>query len=69
MRRSSLRATLLAISVLFAVLVVGGIALTSYVIVSDGMQVVAVDTTRRLSSTTDVVVHDVIDAALATGAG
>jgi len=65
MRRSSLRATLLAISVLFAVLVVGGIALTSYVIVSDGMQVVAVDTTRRLSSTTDVVVHDVIDAALA----
>ena len=63
MRRSSLRATLLAISVLFAMLVVGGIALTSYVIVSDGMQVVAVDTTRRLSSTADVVVRDVVDVA------
>ena len=60
MRRSSLRATLLAISVLFAVLVVGGISLTTYVIVSDGMQVVAVDTTRRLSSAADVVITDVV---------
>ena len=53
MRRSSLRTTLLVISILFAMLVVGGIALTTYVIVSDGMQVVAVDTTRRLASTAD----------------
>ena len=71
MRRSSLRETLLAISVLFALLVVGGIALTSYVIVSDGMQVVAMDTTRRLSTTADVVVHDVVEsterAAIASG--
>jgi signal transduction histidine kinase len=49
MFRSSLRGWLLVVSVLFAVLVVGGIALTSYVIISDGMRVVALDTTRRLT--------------------
>ncbi len=63
MRRSSLRTILLVISVLFAMLVVGGIALTTYVIVSDGMQVVAIDTTRRLSSTAEAVVRDVVSSA------
>jgi len=50
MRRLSLRGWLLIVSVLFAVLVVGGISLTTYVIVSDGMQVVAYDTTRHMAS-------------------
>jgi len=63
MRRSSLRTTLLIVAILFAMLVVGGIALTTYVIVSDGMQVVAIDTTRRLASTADAVVHEVVEAA------
>ena len=60
MRRSSLRTTLLVVAILFAMLVVGGIALTTYVIVSDGMQVVAIDTTRRLSATADAVVREVV---------
>jgi signal transduction histidine kinase len=59
MRRSSVRTTLLVVSILFAMLVVGGIALTTYVIVSDGMQVVAIDTTGRLSSTAESVVREV----------
>jgi signal transduction histidine kinase len=63
MRRSSLRTALLVSSVLFAMLVVGGIALTTYVIVSDGMQVVAIDTTLRLSSTAEAVVRDVVASA------
>ncbi|HSK47349.1 MAG TPA: HAMP domain-containing sensor histidine kinase, partial [Coriobacteriia bacterium] len=49
MHRLSLRGWLLIVSVLFAVLVVGGISLTTYVIVSDGMQVVAYDTTQRVA--------------------
>ena len=68
MRRSSLRTTLLVVSVLFAMLVVGGIALTTYVIVSDGMQVVAVDTTRRLASTAEAVVRSVVVGAEAEAA-
>ncbi len=63
MRRSSLRTTLFVVSVLFAMLVVGGIALTTYVIVSDGMQVVAIDTTRRLAATAEAVVREVVISA------
>lgn len=59
--RSSLRATLLLVSILFAMLVVGGIALTTYVIVSDGMQVVAVDSSRRLAATADAALLDLMD--------
>ena len=47
MGRWSLRGWLLVVSLLFAVLVVGGISLTTYVIVSDGMQKVARDLTWR----------------------
>ncbi len=58
MRRGSLRLWLLVVSVLFAVLVVGGIALTTYVIVSDSMQGVAAQTTQRLSQAATAVVRD-----------
>ncbi len=47
MGRLSLRGWLLIVSVLFAVLVVGGVALTTYIIVADGMRVVAFDTAQR----------------------
>jgi len=50
MRRSSLRTWLLIVSVLFAALVVGGVALTTYVVVSDAMSVVAHDVTIRIAS-------------------
>ncbi|NTU71712.1 MAG: HAMP domain-containing histidine kinase [Coriobacteriia bacterium] len=63
MRRSSLRTTLLLVSVLFAMLVVGGIALTTYVIVSDGMRQVAVDTGSRLASTAEAVLRDIVASA------
>ncbi len=42
-RRSSLRTWLLLVAILFAGLVVGGVALTTYVVVSDGMSLVAHD--------------------------
>ncbi len=58
MRGWSLRGRLLLISILFAVLVVGGIALTTYVIVSDGMQVVAYDTTQRVASSAAAIVSE-----------
>ena len=41
MGQLSLRGWLLIVSVLFAVLVVGGVALTTYIIVADGMRVVS----------------------------
>jgi len=69
MRRSSLRTTLLFVSVLFAVMVVGGIALTSYVIVSDGMQVVAYDTTQRLATSAEAVLREAVsEVQLSAGA-
>ncbi len=43
MYRSSLRTWLLLVSVFFALLVIGGVALATYVVVSDGMSVVAHD--------------------------
>jgi signal transduction histidine kinase len=49
MHRSSLRTWLFLVSVLFAGLVVGGVALTTYVVVSDGMSVVAHDATLRIA--------------------
>ncbi len=49
MHRSSLRSWLLLVAVLFAALVVGGVALTTYVVVSDGMTVVAHDSTVRIA--------------------
>lgn len=60
MRDWSLRGWLLAVSVLFAVLVVGGVALTTYVIVSDGMQVVVSDTSERVSVTAMALVKEAV---------
>jgi signal transduction histidine kinase len=59
-RLGSLRGWLLAVSILFAVLVIGGVALTTYVIVSDGMQVVAYDTTQRVATSAHAIVRDVV---------
>ncbi len=68
MRDWSLRGWLLVVSVLFAVLVVGGVALTTYVIVSDGMQVVASDTAARASVSVIAVVREaVVEAGNAVG--
>lgn len=50
MRRSSLRVWLFLVSVLFAVLSVGGISLTSYVIVSETMSAVARDRPERVAN-------------------
>ncbi len=63
MGRGSLRWWLLAVSILFAVLVVGGIALTTYVIVSDSMQSVALQTTQRVASTAAAVVRSAVVAS------
>ncbi|PKQ16336.1 MAG: hypothetical protein CVT67_05135 [Actinobacteria bacterium HGW-Actinobacteria-7] len=60
MGRGSLRWWLLTVSVLFAVLVVGGIAFTTYVIVSNSMQDVAFETTRRVSQAAVAVVRDAV---------
>jgi len=60
MRDWSLRGWLLVVSVLFAVLVVGGVALTTYVIVSDGMRVVVSDTAERVSVSALAVARGVI---------
>jgi signal transduction histidine kinase len=66
--RSSLRTWLLAVSVLFAIAVVGGVAVTTYVIVSDGMQGVAFETTQRISASTVVIMRDAIHDAQLTAA-
>jgi len=58
MRISSLRTLSLVVSILFAVLVVGVIALTSYAIISDGMRVVALGTTNEFARTAAGVVGD-----------
>ena len=63
MRSVSLRGWLLAISVLFALLVVGGISLTTYVILSDGMQVVAYNTTERIASSAVSVMRGAVNDA------
>ena len=58
MRRSSLRTWLLLSSMLFSVIVVGAIAVTTYVIVADGLQRVAFDVTERLAATAAGVVSE-----------
>jgi len=63
MRDWSLRGWLLVVSVLFAVLVVGGVALTTYVIVSDGMQVVVTDTAQRATVSVLSVVNEAVTEA------
>ena len=69
MGRSSLRAWLLVVSILFAVAVVGGIAVTTYVIVADGMQSVAYQTTQRVASSASTILRDAFaEADLAAGA-
>jgi signal transduction histidine kinase len=66
--RSSLRTWLLLVSVLFAIAVVGGVAVTTYVIVSDGMQGVAFDATQRISASTATILRDAINDAQITAA-
>lgn len=56
MRSSSLRSWLLLVAILFSGLVVGGMALTTYVVVSDGMSVVAHDSTVQLATAAAQVV-------------
>jgi len=63
MRRSSLRTWLLLVAILFAALVVGGVALTTYVVVSDGMSVVAHDATARIAGDAAEIVEDAAVAA------
>ncbi len=60
MRPWSLRGWLLFVSVLFAVLVVGGVALTTYVIVADGMQSVVLETTERVASAGAVIAREAV---------
>jgi len=68
MRRSSLRSWLLLVAILFSGLVVGGMALTTYVVVSDGMAVVAHDSTMRLARAAEQVIADAASRALDTPA-
>lgn len=66
MHRSSLRTWLLLVAVLFASLVVGGVALTTYVVVSDGMAVVVHDSTVRIAQgASDIMKGTATDAQLA----
>lgn len=57
MRVSSLRTLSLTVSVLFAIVIVGGIAVTSYVIISDGMQVVGLDATSQFANAAAATIH------------
>jgi signal transduction histidine kinase len=63
MRRSSLRNLLLLSSIVFSVIVVGGIALTTYVILADGLQVVSYDVSQRLAATAGGLVNEASSAA------
>jgi len=69
MRDWSLRGWLLVVSVLFAVLVVGGVALTTYVIVSDGMRVVVIDTAERVSVSALAVLRTTVAEAELAASG
>lgn len=60
MRRWSLRAWQLLISALLALLIVGGVALTTYVIVSDGMQLVAFETSAHVAGAAATVVREAV---------
>jgi hypothetical protein len=63
MRGSPLRAWLLLSSVVFSVIVVGGIALTTYVILANGLQAVALDVSERLAVASSGVVSEASSAA------
>ena len=63
MIRSSLRVWLFVVSVLFAVAVVGGIAVTTYVIVADGMQTVTDETTQRIAASASTLLRDAFTEA------
>ncbi len=60
MRDRSLRVWLFLASVLFAVLVVGGFALTTYVVVSEGMRVVVSETGARVASSAAVLLGEAV---------
>lgn len=57
MPRSSLRTWLLFVSVIFALVVVGGIALTTYAVVSEGMTAVAGEATLEMVGTAVSVIE------------
>lgn len=63
MRRSSLRTWVLIVSVVFATLVVGGVALTTYIVVSDAMSGVAHDATVRISTAAERIIRAELIAA------
>ncbi|MDZ4064132.1 MAG: hypothetical protein U1E22_05625, partial [Coriobacteriia bacterium] len=66
MRRSSLRSWLLLVSILFAALVIGGMALITYVVVSDGMAVVAKSATASMGrAATEALKSEITAAKLA----
>jgi signal transduction histidine kinase len=58
MRLSSLRTRLLLISFVFAALVVGGVALTTYIVVSDAMAAVAHDISVRVAASSADLIKD-----------
>lgn len=65
MRRSSLRTWLLFLSVIFALVLVGAVAVTTYFIVSEGMSRVAYDTAGRLARlASQEVNHRITEAQL-----
>jgi signal transduction histidine kinase len=64
MRRSSLRTWLLAVSIAFALVTVGGISVSTYVVVSDGMSAVAQDTAKRLATLAAARSRDEVGPAL-----
>lgn len=69
MRRSSLRTWLLLVSIVFAIIVTGGVALTTYVVVSQGMQTVAQDAATRVTHTvTEVLKSETTGAKLSAAA-
>jgi signal transduction histidine kinase len=63
MRNRSLRVWLLVISALFAIFVVGGFALTTFVVVTEGMRIVANETVERVASSSGVLVGEAIAEA------
>ncbi|PKQ10300.1 MAG: hypothetical protein CVT69_00410 [Actinobacteria bacterium HGW-Actinobacteria-9] len=63
MLRSSLRNWLLLVATLFSVLVVGGMSLTTYVVVFDGLTSMADESVRRLAFVASRTVEDGVAAA------
>lgn len=69
MRTWSLRGWVLLISFAFAIIVAGGVSLTTYVIVTDAMQVVAYDTAERMARAAEPVLEEAARIARAEAAG